>query len=260
MKKLTFNEEQAYLNQNIIPNFTPLINEHIFSAIYNSNHEVVICTNKTAESVGCNNWQEVVGAGYKDTNNEELIIKVFGDTYYKEHQDEIQRYAKAIFGIQQSVFLNKQVISFFDLLPYNGQFKSYLVTYFPIIHPCGEVIAIQSFAHESKFFGFQEHFYHLASDPLNKNYPAKKDLTRREIEVMFLLANGLTQEQIAKTLNLSRSTIANIIGNQLSEKFNIHGANTALLTKIAIECGYFESIPESLYRPFVVSLHPNHKI
>lgn len=254
MTKLSTAEKHSYLQEVILPSFAPAINQPIFSCLFDENLEIVICTNQSANSIGLANWQEAVGKGYKDTPS--LAKKICGDKYTAENQDEIHKYAATILQIQHKVFQNKQVVSFFDLLPYNGTFKSYLVTYTPIFHANGEVIALQSFAHESKFFGFQEHFFQLASDPLTKKYRTEKNLSRRETEVMFLLANGLTQEHIAKTLGLSRSSIAAVIANQLSEKFNIPGANTQLLSKIAIEAGYFEQIPESLYRPFVVSLLP----
>lgn len=252
MMPLTSIEKQNYLEQVLLPVFMPTIEQEIFSCIFNENHEIVICTNQSARSLGLNNWQQAIGISY--TNTPALLRKICGEKYSEENEKEILKYTKVILKIQQSIFEKKRVASFFDLLPYNGTFKSYLVTYMPLFHTNGEVIAIQSVAHESKFFGFQEHFFQLASEPLSKKYLSTKNLSRRELEIMFLLANGLSQEQIAKTLQVSRSTIATIIANQLSEKFNIPGANTQLLSKIAIEDGYFQYIPESLYRPFVVSL------
>ena len=254
MHHLTSEDKQTYLQEVVIPNFKPFINQPVFSAIYNDKCEIVICTNYSAKAIGFDKWQDLVGVSYRDAPV--LAERVFGSKYTTEHREEIFRYINTILDIQQSVFIKKRIVSFFDLLPYNGTFRSTLVTYTPIFHLSGEVVALQTFSHISKFFGFQEHFFQLTSSPLNKKYPSRTDLTRREHEIMFLLANGLGQDQIAKTLELSRSTIASVIASQLGPKFNIAGANTNLLTKIAIDLGYFQHIPESLYRPFVVSLVP----
>ncbi|AUR50757.1 LuxR C-terminal-related transcriptional regulator [Aquella oligotrophica] len=256
MQKLTPAEKKNYLEQVVIPGFLPLVDKPLYSFICDDEYKLVICTNMNAHSLDYGNWQEMIGLSYKDPS-EDLIKKIFKDKYDSSYREEIDKYIQTILEAQEFVLNTGQVSSMFDLLPYNGTFKSYLVLYTPIFHPNGEVIALQSFSHESKFFGFKEHFLQLTEHTVDKSYSLKSNLTKREEEVIFLLANGLTQEQISKTLNLSRSTIANLIANQLSEKFNISGANTHLLTQIAVESGLFQQIPESLYRPFVVSLRPD---
>lgn len=242
--------KQDYLTQVVIPNFKCLINEQIYSSIFNDKYELVICTARSANSIGYSRWEEAVGISYA-SNNLELAKRIFGENY--DHST-IEKYLNDILCAQKRVFTDHIVTSYFDLLPYSGTFKSFLVTYIPVFHPSGEVVAIQSFAIESKFFGFQEHFYRLAMTPLEKDYKHKKSLTKREHEILFLLSNGLNHKQIANTLELSRSTVSNIIATQLSPKFDIAGSSTTLLCQIAIEHGYWHDIPRSLYRPFVVNL------
>lgn len=257
MQKLTPAEKRDYLEQVVIPGFLPLVDKPLYSFICDDEYKLVICTNMNAHSLDYENWQEMIGLSYKDPS-EHLIKKVFKDKYDSSYREEIDKYIQTILEAQEFVLTTGQISSMFDLLPYNGTFKSYLVLYTPIFHPNGEVVALQSFSHESKFFGFKEHFFQT-NEIAKITAPShiQVNLTKREEEVIFLLANGLTQEQISRVLNLSRSTIANLIANQLSEKFNIAGANTHLLTKIAVESGLFQQIPESLYRPFVVSLRPD---
>lgn len=257
MQKLTPAEKRDYLEQIVVPGFLPLVDKEIHTAIYDDKCKLVISTNFSARSMGYDKWQEMVGLGYNDRHHE-LFQKVFQDKYTEESSNDISKYCDAIFKIQLAAIRKEQIISMFDLLPYNGTFKSYLVLHTPIFHPNGEVVGLQSFSHESKFFGFKEHFFQTNEiTKITAPSHIQVNLTKREEEVIFLLANGLTQEQISRVLNLSRSTIANLIANQLSEKFNISGANTHLLTKIAVESGLFQQIPESLYRPFVVSLFPD---
>lgn len=226
----------------------------MYSCIFDEDYNLVMCTNYSAKSLGFASWEDAVGINYKD-NTQGLAQVTFGDSYNDEHKDAINKYAKLIYNIQKSVFTEQKVISFFDLLPYNNQFNTFLVTYIPIFDKYENIVAIQSYAIESKFFGFQEHFYTLYDNSVSrKTEPGYIELTKREEEIMFLLANGLNQEQIAHTLQVSRSTVSSIIANRLSVKFNIAGSNTTYLTKIAMERGYFQHIPPSLFRPFVVPM------
>lgn len=246
---------EPFLNEYINNNFIQLLDLPIYSCLYDQSFKLVICTNQSAKSLGYESWNNVVGISYQDDSCHMLARAIFGLSYSEKHIDSINKYAAMILGFQKDVFLNKRVISFFDLLPYNNQFNTYLVTYVPIINKAGEVVAVQSHAIESKFFGFQEHFYTLYdSGDTRNNFPDKIDLTRREEEIMFLLANGLNQEQVAQTLQISRSTIATIIATKLCVKFNIPGSNTGYLTKLAMERGYFQYIPSSLFKPFVVPM------
>ncbi len=74
---------------------------------------------------------------------------------------------------------------------------------------------------------------------------------------MFLLANGLVQEQIAQILKIHRSTVASIISNQLCIKFGVCGTNTKILSQIAIDYGYHLHLPESLCSPAIIILDDN---
>lgn len=251
---VSFNHD-PFLSEYINSNFIQLIDLPIYSCLYDTEYKLVICTNKSAQSLGYSDWRGAVGISYKGDSCHMLAKMIFGSSYSDEHKDSINKYAEMILDFQKNVFLNKIAISFFDLLPYNNQFNTFLVTYVPIVNKVGEVVAIQSHAIESKFFGFQEHFYTLYDgSAIKNNFPDKIKLTKREEEVMFLLANGLNQEQIAHTLQTSRSTIATIIATKLCVKFNIPGSNTGYLTKLAMERGYFQYIPSSLFKPFVVPM------
>lgn len=83
-------------------------------------------------------------------------------------------------------------------------------------------------------------------------YTIPEQLSEREQEILFLLASGMTQQQIAQVLNKGRGTIGVIIKNQLSTKFGIIGSNTKLLAQIAYEYGFHKKMPKSLWRPSVL--------
>ncbi len=250
-------EIEKYLWQNIIPNFWPLLERNIYSVIFNRRHEFVICTNLSAASVGFDCWQDARGLSIKDHADGAAVRKVFGAAYTPEFAKSIHRYAETVCKLQDQVFSSGRVVSFMDLMPYRGKFLSYLITYTPIFHPSGAVIAIQSVAVESHFFSPQEFLLQaLDEDEINLE-DQKPELTQREQEIMFLLANGVTQEQMAQILNIRRSTIANIIAKQLCVKFGRAGSNTKDLMKIALQCDFHQKIPRSLYRPYIIVLNKN---
>lgn len=254
-------QEQKYnvLNEEVIPRFMPLIDSNIYSVIFDFNYKVLICTNLSAKSVGLNCWEDMVGLSFKDHQDTQLTQKIFGEQYNEKSSEYIHQYGRMIFEVQQRVMSDGKIACFLDLLPYNGILKSYIVTYIPIIDKCGQVIAIQSFATEAKFFSQQDYLNQIlfaedisiVSDDNLANVP---ELTTREREIVFLLANGFTQDQIAPVLKISRSTIASIVANQLSPKFGLFGSNTKLLAQKAIQHNLHKAVPNSLYRPYIVML------
>ncbi len=255
MTELTIEQIHNYINETIIPSFLPIVNEKIFSVIYGLDYKVIICTNQSAKSLGANTWQEVQGSSYKYYNDPEMGKHYFKEAYTDKTAEAIHRHAKKIVQVQQFVMKKGKIVSFIDLLPYNNMFKSYLTTYAPLFHPTKNVVALQSFTVESRFFGFQDHFSQIKDNfPPSRIYTTAKNLTVRELEILFLLANGVTQEQIAQILNISRSTVATIISSQLCSKFGISGSSTKLLSEAAIKNGYYQHVPPSLWQPNIIIL------
>ena len=246
--------KDRYLQEVVIPNFMVLVKQRVYSVIFDYKFEMIICTNLSAESIGRRDWQDVANISFKDHANEERARGFFKEHYTAEKAIFIHQYARKIFELQNVVFEHKRVVSFVDLLPYDGHFKSYLVTYVPIFHPSGEVVALQSFAVPSRFFSHQDFLLEMLDDKKADFCSTVDELTTREQEIMFLLANGISQDQMAQILNTSRSTIANIIAKQLCNKFGIAGSNTKLLAKIALQCDYHQKIPHTLCRPYIIVL------
>ena len=139
------------------------------------------------------------------------------------------------------------------MLPYNNKFISYITTYFPIVHPNGEVVAIQSLSIKSYFFRFQNYIEDQNTSVRKK--PFNQQFTNRELEILFLLTNGATQEQVTQILNISRGTVSAIIGNQICPKFSIVGSNTKILVTEAINAGLYRHMPESLWKPCIIVLN-----
>lgn len=249
------NNYADYLQNKIIPDFRKIIDKDIYSLIINQNHQIEICTDKSAQSVGLNSWEDLRGFSFANFSDKEAVAKIFKKAYFSILQNEIEPYARKLITLQRIVFESCRVIQFIDMLPYNDQFITYITTYTPLLHPDGTVIAIQSFSIQSYVLRFQGHI----SDPNSSNQAdLKGKFTNRELEILFLLSNGATQDQIAQILNISRGTISAVVSNQLCPKFNIAGANTKLLTEAAINARMYKNIPESLWRPALIIL--NHDL
>ena len=250
--KLTMEEYANYMQDIVIPSFNGLIDRDCYSVIINREHKIEICTNKSARSVGANNWQEQKGFCYLDGDDETLLENFFKGAFFGSAKEEIKRYVAKLVLLQKKVLTTGVAVQFIDMLPYNNKFLTYITTYAPIFHPNGEIIAIQSYSSESYVLRFQGHI----SDP-HETKPSnfRSNFTNRELEILFLLSNGATQEQISQILNISRGTVAAVISNQLCPKFEIAGANTRLLSEAAIKAGMYQHMPQSLWRPVLIILN-----
>lgn len=246
-------EHKDYLYEKIA-DFQNLITKDLYSVIINRDHEIEICTNKSAKSVGVDSWEQIKGVSFTDYDDQSLLQQYFQEAYSSELKDEIKRYVQQLAYLQKKVINESIVVQFIDMLPYDNKFITYITTYTPIVHSDGTVVGIQSFSVQSYALRFQGHIY-----PPVQDYPAELErFTNREREILFLLSNGATQDRISQILNISRGTTASIISNQLCPKFNIAGANTRLLMEAAIKSGMYKYIPKSLWKPCLIVL--NHDL
>ncbi|MBX9865780.1 MAG: helix-turn-helix transcriptional regulator [Burkholderiales bacterium] len=247
---LTAIEKRQYINDILLPNFKHILKNNVHAALFDDELRLKICTDLSARSVGFKSWQEIENTSYLDCHNKDLMEKVFGKFYSEQNRPLLILHAQRIIQLQRHVFKTGAIIYFVDLLPYNNMFTSFMVTFLPIYHHSGEIIALQSVAIENKFFNFQDYLY---NNGIFKPKTSAIKLTQREDEVIFLLANSITQEKIGQLLKISRSTVANCI-NQLCLKFDIAGSNTRRLGELATQYGYHTSVPKSLWRPNIIIL------
>ncbi len=250
------------MEQNLSSYAMPLINQNILHTLYDKNCRVIACSNLSARSVGLNSWHEAIGTSYHDTDNLEFMKGIFKCKYDGNLADKIIECAQKICSIQKTVLNANRAINYIDYIPYNGIFTPYLVTCVPITHNNGQTIGIQSFAQKCNYLEVLSHTQIITNmfgrksleAPVNKNSIQKPILTKREEEIIFLLASGLCVDEIFEFLGTSRSTVANTIASKLSPKFGLFGSNTKLLSKVAREKGYHKLIPESLSIPCIIIL------
>lgn len=243
-------QSQNYLDNVILANFKLLVDKNFYSSIINRNNEIIGCTDLSARAFGFSNHDELIKLklSTKEYGNREIAKYIFKGAYNQISADKIHQYVHKVYLLQEYVFRTGMVVSYIDMLPYNNKFKTYIVTLVPLYCDEQEIVALQTFSNETRVFHFQDY---LAYNKIDEVCVDEKELSERELEIMFLLSHGLTQEQCAQIQNISRSTVATIIKN-LCTKFGVSGSNSKALQQIAFQSGHHRVIPKSLWKPCVI--------
>lgn len=251
--KLSTTEYRSYLQSNVISNFKPLIEQELHSFIINRDLQIEIATNFAAKAFGVTDESNLEWLCFANYQNEEFLQQLFKQSYERYQKDWLSFHIKKLVYLQQMVFEKAMVIQFIDMLPYNSRYLSLMTTYTPIIHPNGEVVAIQASTIETYILRFQGHIDNPNISTYDEAFYAQ--FSTREREILFLICNGASQEHIAKLLKIARGTVSAIIHNQLCPKFNLIGSNMKELMKRAIHAGMSRSLPEALWHPCIIVLN-----
>ena len=251
--KLSTIEYQNYLQSSIIPNFKPLIEKNIHSYIINRSLQIEIGTHVAAKAFGSASSHDLNWLDFSNYTNDEFLQRLFQQSYTRYGKAWLTFHLKKIVYLQQMVFAKGIMIQFIDMLPYNNQYLSLMTTYTPIIHPNGEVVAIQASTIETYILRFQGHIDNPNISTYDKTF--YDQFSTREREILFLICNGASQEHMAKMLKITRGTVSAIIHNQLCPKFGISGSNMKELMKQAIHAGMSRSLPEALWHPCIIVLN-----
>ena len=257
MKKLPDTERSDYLSKFIIPNFMAMLDQDVYSTLFDIDGKIILSTQKNAQASGFNNYQESIGLSYADATPE--LLQRLMKNYPLENTDKIIAACHKIHKLLLISVEQKRVINFIDLIPYNNQFQSYLETYIPLFHPSGEVIAIQSLSAEFKMFNFNELIFDTSKTTNARNFSIPNEsppiqLPVRQHEILYLILQGIPQEYAAQILNIKRGTLARIISEQICPKFDIAGSNTKLLIEKAMKMGFQNYMPKSLWVPGIIVL------
>lgn len=258
--------EQEYANylQQILSIFKPAQHSPTYQSVIDKNHIIVFASDLASQSVGILNNQEILGFSFVNTEaileyfNKERLQEQLKNAYTENSQQDILNYCNKLVYLQKLALKKKKTIKFIDMLPYDNQLTAYMTTYNPIFHPSGESVAIHSSSIKTYILRFQGHIQHPEKsgfDNMPNNNKSPRQFSQRELEILFLLSNGASQEQIAQILNIARGTVSAIITNQLCPKFSIAGANTKILIQKAIDGGYYRQMPASLWKPCLIVLN-----
>ncbi len=251
---------QNYLNDVIVNNFRPLINQNIYSAIKDTNGCILCSTNILAQSAGFDKWEEVIGMSYNSTYTK--IIRAKMGVTNSQIIDQIQDYFNLLYKLELLVVKEKVVVSFIEMIPYRSIYESYLCTLIPLFNPNEEVIAIQLYYSTHKLFGINDYFEQFNTIDNNKLIKLTEAeinevlqiFAPRELEIAYLLTIGFSQYQIADILQIGRGTIAKVISDQICPKLGIIGSSTRQVIEKIREMNCFQSPPKSLLRPLVLIL------
>ncbi len=92
-------------------------------------------------------------------------------------------------------------------------------------------------AHEGKLYFLPSIAERLASLAVRGDVSPQSQLDERELEIFKMMAEGLTNAEIAERLNLSTKTISNT-SQSVKEKLGVH--RQAYITKLAVKHGLIE--------------------
>lgn len=92
-------------------------------------------------------------------------------------------------------------------------------------------------AHDGKLYFLPQIAERLASLAVRGDVSPQSQLDERGLEIFKLMAEGLTNAEIAEKLNLSTKTISNI-SQSVKEKLGVH--RQAYITKLAVKHGLIE--------------------
>jgi two-component system, NarL family, invasion response regulator UvrY len=92
-------------------------------------------------------------------------------------------------------------------------------------------------AHEGKLYFMPQIAERLASLAVRGDVSPQSQLDQRSMEIFKLMAEGLTNAEIAEKLDLSTKTISNI-SQAVKEKLGVH--RQAYITKLAVKHGLIE--------------------
>ena len=254
---LSEQEKYDYVHNILIKKFQ-LTQRSNCSALFDLDSNLLVVSEETRKQFGIENILSVLNKSFNLNNvtDENIaILTGFSDT---THIEAIRIACKKMIKLQQIVINHKRPVNFISLIPRDNIFSSRLVSYVPVFHDNGELVALQTYSSNCNLFGINEYLTILQEKKLEpvtiKEYDLPIKLTTRQHEVLFLLVRGLSQRQAADTLNISRGNLAKITVESICPKFDIFDADTSELIDRAIKLGYHKYIPQSLCRPCVIIL------
>lgn len=252
---------EDFLAQTIIPGFKPLINQNMFSTLYDLTGKILMTTNKVAKNFGFEDWSEMIGLRFED-----LALWIPIAKKPKVSDPEITRQGldllKKLGQIQQIVCLMKRPVNLIIITPFQKIFSPFvLVQYLPVFNPHGEIIAIQGISTDYQMFGLTDYFKLITFKKGNVKEKIiydqeiqKLKLTERQHQILFLVSHEISQRIIGQILGVKRGNIAKTISTVLCPKFNIIGSNSKQLLEKAHALNIHKFVPLSLCKPMLVIL------
>jgi hypothetical protein len=232
----------AFLNDVITPYFWGSIDKNIKSVIYDIDGKILLCTNKFAQMMGYDNWQELKGKTIPEYSIQMPQI----DPNFYQNLEEIRKRV-----VSES--LNFQYVNF--LYSAHG-ITSQMVYHFPIFMPNGSVVGSRVISNKfnmvdeaiSKFMDYLkecENNLSLSSKPKT----SEVNLTDREYSIIFLIGAGLSIEEISIFLDKPSMKIFNILETSICGKFGLDFLDLKLIREFALNGNIINKFPKKFMKP-----------
>jgi DNA-binding CsgD family transcriptional regulator len=250
----------SFINQTTIPFLQMLIGagEHII--LHDIDNKIIFSTDKVCQFVFNLPFSEVKGKS---------ILAIYNPADENMHIiDKVRNYTKIS---NQSVTCLRTPSKVYPQTftkpnsEHQQQFPLFSIKISPVVDDTGTTVATFSIY---QLFNNYDLFYSIYYTKLNNkdrelNLPRTEltsyNLSKRELEILYLLSQNLSQREIAQLLDITRGTVTKILTEKIYTKLNIPINNNKHLIQRAIELGINENVPQSLV-PDGVILSCNNKI
>lgn len=239
-----YTDKNLYIQEVILPFLNGDKDRPISSVCYNLDGNIIFASNVFARSFGYQSNEDVIGRNILDiqpSNDCEYILQV-------------EKIRKLVIKKQESMF-------HINFLGFSYGFDSRGVLSFPLFMPNGEIVATNSISKQFNWFNPSECFNKLMDlktdfRPQTTEIEQKiiEVLTPKEYELLFLFSIGLTHDEVAKFMSMSRSNVTKLFNTKIIDA----------LFKIGVTPqDVFESLsirPESLKRPRAIIFNSSSDI
>lgn len=239
-----------------------LSTQKVIISIFDTSGTLLAISNYSAQLLGVPS-ELIVGMNLLNLTTEQ--IKLLMPDITKNEIVTVQEGYNTLRRLLEILIEEKIPLSYINFMPYGHTRKPFLETALPIFGDNLDVIGVKVITTEYSLYGQNEYFSELCKisseqaksiSPNNISLQKTKiNLADRQYEIVYLLANGFTQSEVAQILNISRGSVANIVSEQICPKFKIAGSSTKLLIDKAITLGLNKTMPSSLYKPFIIVLN-----
>ena len=247
---------EEYIKEVVIPGVMPLVDRNINTVIWDINGYFVFASNSFARGLGFASWKDLEGKfSGALTRDSYPILKNAPDLAL----DAANQIIAKLHELKDKVIETGLPISAILIHPFHRLYRSARLNhYIPIFHPNGKVIAIQLFGESFRLFGLRDYLSNYTNQSYSNEHIIKSNsdlpiaLSKRQHEIVFLLAIGLTQREAAEILQITRGTLAKVAAEVICPKFDIFDGNTTIMIEKARELNFHNLIPVSLCRPWVI--------
>lgn len=239
-----------------------LSTQKVIISIFDTSGTLLAISNYSAQLLGVPS-ELIVGMNLLNLTTEQ--IKLLMPDITENEIVTVQEGYNTLRRLLEILIEEKIPLSYINFMPYGHTRKPFLETALPIFGDNLDVIGVKVITTEYSLYGQNEYFSELCKisseqaksiSPNNISLQKTKiNLADRQYEIVYLLANGFTQSEVAQILNISRGSVANIVSEQICPKFKIAGSSTKLLIDKAIKLGLNKTMPSSLYKPFIIVLN-----